>query len=418
MKTLWASRLLVGTMLLGFGACRCDDELGAAPPWSVEETAELPDLDMDLPDPPDLPALPDTSPPRPDMAKEEQTIVPVSTSVAQTDRSSLGIGQDERVWVGFHRCRTTRCLTPLLSVAQISNQTNQPIQVEDLLPQDTTFGLEVLGNVPWVSFLDTENARFGVASREGEDAWFIFPGPVNYTGNFDGLDMSAQGQQMYITYASGANDWIDLLVHNPTGGAPPAGSLLPLDRLKVDDPTAALERGLRTDAQGNLYLVHRDQGVYGVAKYDLAKERWTQRAYVQDPDLIVSALLVRQDGQLCLSYTRAPVEFLQVSCGSMEDLEARVWTFENRLRVHSYSSIVQAPDGRLVVVYTALNRSALRLAILDPRTDDPPQIVTLYEGFASGVSAAVDGQGRLAISYYKCEGNRNCQLSFLRLSEY
>src|SRR5690606_32120858 len=147
------------------------------------------------------------------------------------------------------------------------------------------------------------------------------------------------------------------------------------------------ERGLRADNQFNLYLVHRRSqfGTYGIARYSLAENAWTERSYLPD-DHQVSSLLIRRNGELCMSSTNAANQLI-VTCGDMQNLtrERKVFTGE---RVTYFSSMVEGSDGTLFVAYHNQDNNHLRVA---RRTHNGQWTTeTAFSANAYGVSTAVN----------------------------
>ena len=132
--------------LLPLSACNCEDEISDQDPWALRDPAALPDLgpvvdlglepdaslepdiaaDLgpDLPEDlgpdlaPDMAVEPDMAPPLPpDVPWQPQVVAEVPRTQALTDRTSLGVGQDNTVWLGYHECTDSSCTSPWLTVA-------------------------------------------------------------------------------------------------------------------------------------------------------------------------------------------------------------------------------------------------------------------------------------------------------------
>lgn len=420
-------------MLLPLSACNCEDDTGADPweltePWPdmalPPDMAMEPDLDMapDLDLAPDLFEEPDLPPPPPDIPPEipweKEVVAEVPRSQALNDRTSLGVGEDGTVWLGYHPCDDDQCIVSWLAVA-IDRPDGQDWTIERVAEQRGTFGLDVHVNEPWVAYLDEVNNQFRVARRNlsgrGPQAWTKIPMPVDFTGPYDGLDLTHDDDFIYVTFASELDRPVELFAFDKRPGAD-SSEYIQLSSLDVGAASAALERGLQADGKGNLFLVHRegDTGPYGVARFRLRDNIWDRQAYFGDPGIVVSSMVARENGDICMSNTVPDGLFadgyLEMTCGKMNDLRRGLWRHQDE-SVSSYSSLIEGTDGSLIIAYNAGGNTELRVARRYP--DGTWDIRTVFDGSSYGVSTALDTQNRLLISYYTCSRNR-CTLELLR----
>lgn len=410
--------------VLPLGACDCDDNADAEPweltePWP-KDMAMAPDLALE----PDM--APDMREPEPDMREpvvippeedwEREVVDEVPRTQALNDRTSLDVGEDGTIWLGFHPCEDQTCGESWLGVAQRGPGADG-WDVERVAPQRGTFGLVVYEEQPWAAYLDERNDQFRVAQRVGPggpSGWLKEPMPVEFTGRYDGLDLTHDDRRMYVTFAS---DWSDAPVDLFARDMTRAGAeWIELSKLDVYEASAALERGLQADNRGNLFLVHRDgpTGPYGVARYRLEDNLWDRQAYFPDTNVIVSSMVAREDGDICMSSTvnsggLLGDGFLELSCGPINDLRRDVWRFPSET-VSSYSSLIEGRDGSLIIAFNAGGNTELRVARRYP--DGTWDFRTVFESSSYGVSTAISLQNRLLISYYTCESDR-CTLEML-----
>ncbi len=423
--SLWS--VCIGLSLSG---CNCEDDTQDEPweltdPWPEDMASPLPDLPVDMfmpledmaPDlPPDLP--PDMAPIEipPDIPWEREVVEVVEATQALNDRTSLDVGDDGTVWLGYHSCDDRFCSDPYLTVA-IERAGERDWRIEKITPQQGTFGLLVYENEPWVAYLDERNNEFRVGRRNragfGEQAWTKWPLPVNFTGAFDGLDLTHDDTRIYVTFASELQTPVDLFALDMTR---PNANFIELAKLDVKEASAALERGLAADASGNLFLVHRDgkNGPYGVARYKLRDNLWDRQSYYDSPSITVSSMLARDNGDICMSNT-VDGGFVgdgtfEVTCGKLNNLRRQVWRYDDET-VSSYTSMIEGKDGSLIIAYNAGGNSRLRVARRYP--DGQWDFRTVFNGSSYGVSTAIDTENRLLISYYTCNDDR-CTLEMLR----
>lgn len=342
---------------------------------------------------------------------EPEVVVEVPRSQAFNDRTSLSVGNDNTVWLGFHSCDTNSCNAPDLTIAnRAAAATNQPWSLEDIAPQNTTFGLDVYENTPIVAFLDTNNSRFRVAQRSGPNSWNAETLPVQYGGNSDGLDLTHDGANMYVTFASDSGAPVNLFAKAMKSQAP---AWIKLRSLDVGKAQAALERGLQADGNGNLFLVHKDGdfGPYGVARYSLMNNTWNRRQYLSSDDLLVSSMVARSNGDICMSSASWDQnEKLTMTCGTISGLERDVYGLNNE-RTNSYSSLIEGKDGSLMIAYAYGDNERLKIARRFP--NGQWDVRTVFDGPTYGVSTAIDKDNKLLISYYTCRSSR-CTLEFIR----
>jgi hypothetical protein len=431
-----APRLVLFAALFPFAACECQDEIDG--PWELSEPRPdidpLPDLgpddglDMDpdlapdmepdlAPDlPPDMPDLPPDLPPDmvviepeplPEGPWEPEVIEVVPQEQALTDRSSVGVSDDGIIWIGYHSCTNVQCSDPWLTIA--SNPTPSIWRKERVARQHGTFGLDVWRNDPVVAYLDHANNRFAVARRIGPTRapWVPERLPVDYTGEFDGLDIAHDTTRMFVTFANRKGDPVALFGRDMTGANNPWARLRSLD---VGRASAALERGLNADDIGNLFLVHRDgeTGPYGVARYKIRDNIWDRQRYLPRADYTVSSMVARPNGDICMIATNA-VNRLILTCGTMSRLERD--TYEVHDTTNSYSSLIEGLDGSLMIAYSSGNNGPLRVWRLYP--DGHTENREVFSGPSYGVSTTLDRQNRLVISYYTCR-SRRCTLELIR----
>lgn len=425
--------------LLPLSACNCEDEVDNKDPWSVNDKLKdqptpdmsidedlgqdaapdmpviedmAPDLAPDLgPDlGPDMPAVVDMAPDLPpDIPWEPEVVAEVPRSQALTDRTSLGVGQDNTVWLGYHECTDFSCSSPWLSVTHKGTRDSSWVN-ERVARQEGTFGVDVFNNQPFVAYLDNINSSFVAGYRSGTNQWQRNPLPVQYTGNFDGLDLTHDTQNMYVTFANSGGAPVALFMMEMSRGP---SSWRRLQSLDVGRASAALERGLKADDNGNLFLVHRDGefGPYGVARYRVRDNIWDRRVYFPDTSLIVSSMEARKNGDICLSsYDESAQNKVTLTCGKINRLERDQYTLEREV-TNEYNSLIEGTDGSLMIAYTYRNNERLKIARRYP--NGTWDIRTVFEGAAYGVSTAIDRDNKLLISYYTCRQER-CTLEFLR----
>ena len=391
-----------------WSACTCEDEQGLEP-WEVDETweDETPDEVIEEPEPE---PEPETIPP--DLPWEADEVTEVERSQALTDRTALSVGEDGTTWIGFHDCADSSCRQAYLAAA-VLRPGESDWTIERIAPQNSTFGLDVWGDTPWVAYLDSANREFRVAYRD-ESGWHPMALPVNYQGDFDGLDLTHDDRYMYVTFASNAGDPVNLFALDMT--RPDRTDWIALSTLDVGRASAALERGLQADGQGNLFLVHRagETGPYGVARYRLEENVWDQIGYLSGPEYTASSMIAREDGSVCISTSVDDGSFgsnghLRLNCGTVTSLDRESWGFPQE-GTSSYSSLIEGNDGSLITAYNTDGNTSLRVARRYP--SGMWDFRTVFEQSSYGVSTGINKRNQLLISYYTCSGGR-CTLELL-----
>ncbi len=394
--------------LLPLSACNCEDATEGEP-WELSEP--FPE-DLGVDDEPDMAIVEeDMPPPEPDMTEipeelpwEREVIVEVPRSQALNDRTSMDVATDNTIWIGYHPCRDSACDEPQLGT--VSSKPGEQWRLEEITEQRGVFGLIVNGDEPWVAYLDEVNSQFRVAHRDlgddlrGPEAWNPEALPVNYSGRFDGLDLTHDERFTYVTFASDRAEPVDLFALDMEDRS---RGWIELSKLDVNDASAALERGLAADGQGNLFLVHRDgfSGPYGVARYNLRDNIWDRQSYFDTTNVVVSSMVARENGDICMSSTvnlgGLNDGYLEVTCGRINNLRRDVWRFEDE-SVSSYSSLIEGRDGSLIIAFNGGGNTELRVARRYP--DGTWDFRQVYDGPSFGVSTAIDKENKLLISYY------------------
>lgn len=390
--------------LLATSSCQCADE---NPGWELYEdiglAEDLPAPVEDLPDaPPDLPPLTDTG------WQPEEIVDNIPLSHALNERTSLAVDSAGTVYLGFHRCQTRDCDQVDLTMARRAR--GGQWTYETVKRQRGTFGIEVANPEQVVAaFLDHTDNTFKVAKRSGANLWEFNALGVRRTGPSDGLDITPDADRMFVTFANERGDPVSLFVHSQD-------EWRALQTLDIGEASAAYERGLASDNQGNLYLVHRggpEPSPWGVARYSLRDGEWRERTYYQDmPRPRPSSLVVTRERKLCIAGDVANL-WLTVTCGDMTNLERERWQLEEEVALGAggYSSMLEGTDGSLYVAYPSQSNTALRLARKRPDSNRW-NAETVFEKNAYGVSTIIDHDDLLMISYYTC-GLQNCSLEVI-----
>jgi hypothetical protein len=395
---------------LSLSGCNCEDP--AEPGWEFQEELREPDLGPDLA--PDMEV--DMGVDMPEIPEEpwvpEKVIEDVPFEHALNDRTSLVVDVRGTIWLGYHACNDLACSDPKLVVAR--KPKGGEWTYEEVDDQQGTFGIDAFGQIPYAAYLSEENDAFMVAMRDfGPEAnaagWSHEIMPVTYTGRYDGLDLTHESGRLFVSFANSVGDpiWfftMDLQQREL--------SWEPLERLSVGRAQAALERGLQSDGDGGLYLVHRRGrgGAYGVARYDLDRAEWDEQVYFDERDYVVSSLVVTRENRLCMS-GESPGGRLQFTCGDMESLTRENIIFDDQ-PVASYNSLIEGTDGSLVIAFNFGDNEQLRVGRRSPGESDFDFEVA-FDGPSYGVSTALDTENKLLVSYYTCE-NRRCSLELLR----
>ncbi len=428
-------RLLWLLLLLPLASCDCSDQDFAR--WDFFEPYEDAenifdadndvgiDVDEDIFEPEDIveesdididfdaePEVPDTWVP-PDVERDtdwnegEWTAEIVdsnfSRSHALNDRTSIVVDDDGTMWLGYHSCSDMFCSKPELTVAR--RPVGQGWDRKNVQSHSGIFGLEVINpEEPIAVYPDPNDNYLKVAQRTAAGAWNVESLDIRGGGD-DGFDVTRDRARFYVSFANRLTSTVDFLVYNTASAAPRWQRLPQL----TEAYSAAFERGLSADNKFNLYLVHRrsQSGAYGLARYSLSENKWIQRSYLPD-DHLVSSLLIRRNGDLCMSSSTAGGTLI-VTCGDMQNLtrERKVFSGES---VTYYSSMVEGADGTLFVAYHNQANNSLRVA---RRTHNGQWTSeTAFASDAYGVSTAVNDREEIALSFYTCEATR-CSVQVL-----
>ncbi len=426
-----SQRLLWLLLLLPLASCDCSDQENAN--WTFFEPypdVEIPididagyfndvdehqdifeefDIDIDFdaePEVPDAWVPPDVERDT-DWNEGEWTTEVVDTNFSLThalnDRTSLVVDDDGTMWLGYHSCTDMFCNTPNLTIARrpvTRGWTRKTVQEHEGI-----FGLEVINpEEPIAVYPDPADNYLKVAQRNSTGSWNVESLGLRGGGN-DGFDVTRDRARFYVSFAHRLTSTVDFLVYNTASVAPRWQQLPQL----AEAYSAAFERGLRADNKFNLYLVHRrsQSGAYGLARYSLSENKWTQRSYLPE-DHLVSSLLIRRNGDLCMS-SSSEAGTLIVTCGDMQNLtrERKVFSGE---RVTYFSSMVEGDDGTLFVAYHNQDTNSLRVARRTHRGQWTTE--TAFTSDAYGVSTAINDRQEIALSFYSCEASR-CSVQVL-----
>ena len=400
MRKLPSPHCLLLAGLIAASGCQCAD---SDPGWALYEDFGFGvDVGPDLPLAPDMGMLPD--PPR----EPEEIAVDVPLSHALNERTALAVDEQGTVYLGYHACRTRACEQVDLTLGRRARGGDWTF--ETVKEQRGTFGIDVAVPEEVVAaFLDPTDNTFKVARRLGVDAWEFRALGVRRTGPSDGLDITADAERMFVTFANERGDPVSLFAMED-------GVWRAAPTLDIGHASAAYERGLGSDDAGNLYLVHQqgdDPSPWGVARYSMRDGEWKERTYYQElPRPRPSSLVVTSDGQLCIA---GDINFgrVTITCGDMTHLERKRWEFDEHVALGAggYSSMLEGSDGALYVAYPSDSNTQLRLA-RKPADSDAWTIETVFEKNAYGVSTIIDSQNLLVISYYTC-GSLNCSLEVI-----
>lgn len=398
------NRLTCVALFFCFSSCTCADEHG---PWDLVEPYG--DAGVDVSESVDSTFtldLADDVPPPPDEWVPDEVVTDVPMSHALNERTSLTVDANGTLFLGYHACHNARCSNPSLVIAR--RQRGGEWTHETVKSQRGTFGIAVSQpEHPIAAFLDPTDNTFKVARRDAPNRYDIRTLGVRRTGVSDGLDLTPDAGRMFVTFANERGDPVSLFVHAQ-------GSWRALENLDIADASAAYERGLGADDEGNMYLVHRNGSFgspWGLARYSLAEGHWGERAYFQSSALRPSSLVVKRDGELCLASDIFNSE-LVVTCGDMDNLERSRWDLGEDVALGSggYSSMLEGSDGSLFVAYPTNFNTELRLARKNP--SDVWDVQTVFNKNAYGVSTVIDQRDLLVISYYTC-GSATCSLEVI-----
>ncbi len=421
--------------VLPFSGCNCEDAYQSG--WELHDQMNWPDADAadaqaDAADVWDAaPDVADAGPDVMDAAVEEdaapdvepwqpEEVEPaVPMSQALTDRTSLAVDPRGTLWLGYHACADAQCSRPMLRV--VHKPVGGQWSGEDIRQHDGIFGVSVIEpNRPIVAFPDSLDNTYKVAMRQADGSWRLHTFPVerSTSSRSDGFDVTNDGTSYYISFAPLGAPQVEFYGYDLTQTSPRWRRLNPLG---IQDPQAAMERGLRADQGDSVYLVNEDGrgGVYGVYRYDEALDRWPQSASLHSyTDLFVHSLVLTSNFQLCMSgnynssrnYNNG---HLLVTCGSMYDLTQQVKSFPSQhLAPDHPSSIIEGNDGTLYVAFIPDGNGELRVASRAPDSDRWT-IETVYDGPSYGVSTAIAKSGDLVMSFYTCNDAQRCSLKVL-----
>jgi hypothetical protein len=399
--------ILAISAFLTVSGCTCADD---NPGWELyedfgfEDDLGAPIQDMAPDTTPDVTVLPEN-----DAGWTPEQIEPdIPIEHALNERTSLAVDQNGTVFLGYHRCATRDCSRVFLTVARKPRGGNWTF--ERVKRQRGTFGIEVANPEEVVAaFLDPTDNTFKVSRRLGANDWEFRTLGVRRTGPSDGLDLTPDSDRMFVTFANERGDPVSLFVMSQ-------GEWSAQPKLDIGaDASAAYERGLKSDGQGNLYLVHRSGpfgSPWGLARYSLRDGEWKERTYYERrPRPRPSSFVVTEGGELCIAGD-VNNSTLTVTCGDMTNLERDRWDLEEEVALGAggYSSMLEGSDGSLYVAYPSEGNTELRLARKTP--GDQWSFETVFEKNAFGVSTVIDSEDLLVISYYTCEQSR-CALEVI-----
>lgn len=398
--------ILVICVLLSLSGCQCADD---NPGWELyedfgfEDDLASPVEDMPPDATPDVVVLPEN-----DAGWTPEEIEPdVPIEHALNERTSLAVDRNGTIYLGYHRCEDPSCSRVFLTVGRKPRGGDWTF--ERVKRQRGTFGIEVTNPEEVVAaFLDPTDNTFKVSRRLGADDWEFRTLGVRRTGPSDGLDLTPDSDRMFVTFANERGDPVALYVLSQ-------GEWSAQPTLDIGDASAAYERGLKADGQGNLYLVHRNGSFgapWGLARYSLRDGEWKERTYYERrPRPRPSSFVVTRTGELCIAGD-VNNRNLTVTCGDMVNLSRDRWDLDEEVALGAggYSSMLEGTDGSLYVAYPSQGNTELRLARKTP--DDQWSFETVFEKNAYGVSTIIDSEDLLVISYYTC-GDSRCSLEVI-----
>ncbi len=394
-----AYRIIAIAMAMMVSNCTCSDP---NPGWEFEE-----DFELTSPPPPieDMPVSEDFTMP-PDMWEPIEVVTNVPLSHALNERTSLAVDSNGTLFLGYHACTSRDCSAVDLVIARRAR--GQDWTFETVKRQRGTFGIEVANPEEVVAaFLDPTDNTFKVARRLAANDYELRTLGVRRTGVSDGLDITPDGERMFVTFANERGDPVSAFVLAQ-------GEWRALQNLDIGDASAAYERGLGSDGQGNLYLIHRNGtfgAPWGLARYSLRDAEWKERTYFeQTPRPRPSSFVVKRNGELCIAGDNN--SSLVVTCGDMFDLERDRWNLAENVALGAggYSSMLEGSDGSLYVAFPSDGNTRLRLARKSPEDDWDFQ--TVFDKNAYGVSTVIDSRDLLVMSYYTCDA-ANCSLEVI-----
>lgn len=338
---------------------------------------------------------------------------------ALTDRTSLAVDPAGTLWLGYHFCDDAACSAPMLRV--VHKKVGQDWVGEDIAIHEGIFGISVIHpDAPIIAYPDSFDPVYRVAMRSGENQWDSYEFPVARSAQpaYDGFDITQNGRSYFISFAPHSAPGVSLFSYDTASASP---QWQQRRSLEVQNSQAAMERGLRADRDGSVYLVNQSgvSGVYGVYRYDSELDRWPQSVELESySDLFVHSLVITRDFGLCMSgnyqnINTAHGHGLMVTCGSMYDLSMDVKIFGNEpLAPEHPSSIIEGHDGTLYVAFNPPGNRELRVASRPPNAREWT-VETVYDGPSYGISTAIDLSGDLVISFYTCDDASRCSLKVL-----
>jgi len=338
---------------------------------------------------------------------------------ALTDRTSLAVDPAGTLWLGYHSCNDASCSAPMLRV--MHKKVEQDWVGEDITIHEGIFGISVIHtDEPIIAYPDSFDPVYRVSMRTGDAQWQAhdFPVPRSAQLRYDGFDITQNGESYFISFAPYDALQVSLYGLDTTAAA---AQWQPLRPLEIENSRAAMERGLRADNDGSVYLVNYsgETGIYGVYRYDSELDRWPQSVELESyTDFFVHSLVITRNFGLCMSgnYQNINVPYgdsLMVTCGSIYDLTTDVKIFgDEPLSSEHPSSIIEGHDGTLYVAFNPPGNRELRVASRQPNSQEWT-VETVYDGPSYGISTAIDLSGDLVISFYTCNEANLCSLKVL-----
>lgn len=316
-------------------------------------------------------------------------------SFALNDRTSVVVDRQGTVWLGYHRCADRFCADPELVVAR------RPVggswSYETIDRHEGLFGLSVIhANEPLAVYVDAPDQSLALAQRRAEGGWLIDRLAEGRVSAADGFDITHDRARFYLSYAQEGEDRVEFYSYNTASPTPLWRRLRDLSPAT----SAAFDEGLKAGNALDFYLIHRGMGAnFQISRYDVGQDAWTtsQRDYTTQ----VSALVYRQNGQLCVSGSGD--RGLVIDCGDFEDPLSQRQFFNNG-QTYYLSSMVEARDQTLFVAYHLADEQDLRIA----RSNEDRwqwRSERVFQGPTFGVSTAIDHRDHVLVSYYYCPGD-------------
>lgn len=385
--------------LLAFSSCDCTDR---NPGWVLDETFD--ENNNKIVDP-DKTTDPDGKEKLTEEDEKEiaEKTVEIEENIplehALNERTALATGDDGTLWLAYHNCVTSDCEAVDLTLGQ--KKVGEDWTFERVKRQEGTFGIELYNDQPVLVFLDPTDDSFKVAMRTGKNEFSFETLPVRRTDPSDGLDIARDGDRVFVTFSNDAGDDISTFVLDDD-------EWTKVDSLDIGNASAAYERGLQADGNGNLFLVHQNAELWGIAQYSLSEAKWVERSYLDKAGLRPSSLVVGSTDEICIA-SDVDDSYLSISCGDMDNLEREQWSFPDE-QLSSYSSMFRGRNGTLYVAFNSESNATLRLGKRAPNSDW--QFKSLFEKSSYGVSTTIDKDGDLIVSYYTCDDSK-CSLEVL-----